>query len=208
MITSKEFWNKRSRIYDDQVGPMYEDAYRKTIANTLKYMKQEDVVLDFACGTGIVTLSLAAHAKEVMAIDIADEMIAITKKKVEEQQLSNVRVAQLDLFDESLKANSFNLIAANNVLLYVENIEEVLKRIHNLLKPDGIFVSATDCLGGLPTKEGLQKFWRSRTGKMPYVAFYTQKRLENIIAQNGFDVLERENLFPAPPNLFVAAKKK
>ena len=28
-----------------------------------------------------------------------------------------------------------------------------------------------------------------------------------IIAQNGFTVLERENLFPNPPNLFVAARK-
>ena len=43
---------------------------------------------------------------------------------------------------------------------------------------------------------------------MPYVAFYTMKGLERTIAQNGCTVLDQENLFPAPPNLFVAAKKE
>ena len=35
--------------------------------------------------------------------------------------------------------------------------------------------------------------------------------VKNIIFRSddtGFTVLERENLFPAPPNLFVAAQKK
>ena len=30
--------------------------------------------------------------------------------------------------------------------------------------------------------------------------------MEQVIAAGGFTVLERENLFPAPPNLFVAAR--
>ena len=32
--------------------------------------------------------------------------------------------------------------------------------------------------------------------------------LEGKVAAAGFEVLETENLFPAPPNLFVAARKK
>ena len=38
---------------------------------------------------------------------------------------------------------------------------------------------------------------------MPYVAFFTQRGLERKIARSGFDILERENLYPNPPNLFV-----
>ena len=69
-----------------------------------------------------------------------------------------------------------------------------------------MFLSATDCLGEKITKVGVQKFLRSRTGKMPYVAFFTQRSLEKKVAAGGFDVLERANLYPAPPNLFLAAK--
>ena len=82
-----------------------------------------------------------------------------------------------------------------------------MARICALLKPGGMFLSASDCLGGSLTKVAIRKFWHSRTGKMPYVAFFTQKSLAKKIARNGFEVLETANLFPAPPNLFVAAKK-
>lgn len=71
-----------------------------------------------------------------------------------------------------------------------------------------MFLSATDCLGERLTREGVRKWWRSHTGKMPYVSFDRMHTLEASIATAGFEVLETENLFPAPPNLFVAARKK
>jgi hypothetical protein len=93
------------------------------------------------------------------------------------------------------------------VLLYLPDLPAALARIRELLKPGGMFLSATDCLGSRPSAVGLKKLVKSRTGSMPYVAFFTQRGLARRIAQNGFTVLERENLFPNPPNLFVAARK-
>ena len=115
---------------------------------------------------------------------------------------------EIDLFDPTLPEGSFDAVMAFNVLLYVDNFEEVMVRIQKLLKPGGVFLSATDCLGWNFSKSARMKFWRSRTGKMPYVGFFSQKGLIKKIEQGGFTVLETENLFPSPPNLFVAAKKK
>ena len=204
MITCKDFWNQRSRIYDDQVGPQYAAAYDKTVSLTLKYLNPEDRVLEFACGTGIVTLQVAPHVAHVRAIDISDEMVARAKAKA--GSISNVEITQTDLFDPCLEEGTFDAVMAFNVLCYVENPQQALARIRSLLKPGGMFLSATDCLGEKITKVGMKKFWKSHTGSMPYVAFYSMKKLEEEIAQAGFTVLERENLFPAPPNLFVAAR--
>ena len=120
--------------------------------------------------------------------------------------MQNVEISQTDLFDPCLEPGSFDAVTAFNVLCYVDNPQEVLARIRSLLKPGGIFLSATDCLGEKLTKVGIKKFWKSHTGSMPYVAFYSMKKMEQVIAAGGFTVLERENLFPAPPNLFVAAR--
>ena len=165
-------------------------------------------VLDFACGTGLVTLPVAQMAAEVCAIDISDEMVRHLKEKIAEQGVGNVSVSCMDLFDDSLRPDSFDAVVACNVLLYLENRAEVLTRIHELLRPEGVFLSATDCLGERLTREGVRKWWRSHTGKMPYVSFDRMHTLEASIAAAGFEVLETENLFPAPPNLFVAARKK
>ena len=59
MVTPREFWNLRSRTYDQQSGEEYEKAYEKTVANTLKYLKGDFRVLEFACGTGITTVAIA-----------------------------------------------------------------------------------------------------------------------------------------------------
>ena len=206
MITCKDFWNQRSRISDDQVGYQYAAAYDKTVAHTLKYLKPEDKVLDFACGTGIITLQVAPLVSQVRAIDISDEMATKAAAKVKEAGLTNTEVTNTDLFDPSLPEGSFDVVMAFNVLCYVDNAQQVLSRIRSLLKPGGLFLSATDCLGEKITKVGVKKFWKSHTGSMPYVAFYSMKKLEAEIARAGFTVLERENLFPAPPNLFVAAR--
>ena len=207
-IAPREFWNRRSQHYDEQSGAAYADAYRKTAERIRPYLTPNDRVLDFACGTGLVTLPVAQMAAEVCAIDISDEMVRHLKKKIAEQGVGNVSASCMDLFDESLRPGSFDAVVACNVLLYLENRAEVLARIHELLRPEGMLLSATDCLGERLTREGVRKWWRSHTGKMPYVSFDRMHTLEASIAAAGFEVLETENLFPAPPNLFVAARKK
>ena len=208
MKTPQAFWNFRALNYDAQIGPMYEDAYRRTAENSLKYLNAGDNVLEFACGTGIVTAAVAPHVSAIRAIDISDEMVARASEKMAALGHKNVDVTQTDLFDPTLPEGSFDAVMAFNVLLYVDNFEEVMVRIQKLLKPGGVFLSATDCLGWNFSKSARMKFWRSRTGKMPYVGFFSQKGLVKKIEQGGFTVLETENLFPSPPNLFVAAKKK
>lgn len=207
MVTPREFWNMRSRTYDQQSGEEYARAYEKTVSNTLKYLSGEARVLEFACGTGITTVAIAPHVSFVRAIDISDEMVGKAREKIQTLGLSNVELSQTDLFDPCLEEGSFDAVTAFNVLLYVENRAEVLERIRSLLKPGGMFLSATDCLGEGITRVGIRKFWKSHTGSMPYVAFDSRKKLEGEIARAGFTVLERENLFSTPPNLFVAAKK-
>lgn len=207
MITRETFWNHRALNYDEMIGPMYEDAYRRTAEHARSHLFPEDHVLDFACGTGIVTQAIAPHAAYVRAIDISGEMVDRARAKMARCGLTNVEVTQTDLFDPSLLPGSFDVVTAFNVLLYVDNFDAVMARIWELLKPGGVFLSATDCLGGNFSKAAIQKFWRSHTGKMPYVGFFTQKSLIQKIARCGFEVLETENLFPSPPNLFIAAQK-
>lgn len=207
MKTPQTFWNLRAQSYDDQVGPIYEAAYRHTAEKTLKYLNPEDYVLDFACGTGIVTALIAPHVSQIHAIDISSEMVSRATQKMNSLSFSNVQVTHTDLFDPSIPEGAFDAVLAFNVLLYVDNFDDVMLRIRSLLKPDGVFLSATDCLGWNFSKSAILKFWRSRIGKMPYVGFFTQKGLIQKIESSGFTILEHENLFPSPPNLFIAAKK-
>ena len=67
---------------------------------------------------------------------------------------------------------------------------------------------ATDCLKHSFTKEALRKWYRSRTGKMPFVEFYTPESLEQMIENRGFEIMEREALFERPGQLFSGRQEK
>ena len=202
----QEFWNTRARNYDRTSGKIYAETYDQTAQRSLKYLNPSDRVLEFACGTGLLTLRLAPHVAYLRGIDISPQMADIAREKA--RGLSNVEITDTDLFDPCLEPGSFDAVCAYNVLLYLPDLPAVLTRIRELLKPGGMFLSATDCLGARPSVMGLKKLVNSRTGKMPYVAFHTRRGLERKIEQAGFTILERENLFPNPPNLFVAARKE
>lgn len=205
--TAREFWDRRARVYDADAGAFYAEAYRETAECFRRYLKPTDAVLDFACGTGIVTLDIAQDVKSVHAIDISGEMAERARAKVLARGAENVTVEQLDLFDDALAEGSFDAVLACNVLLYVTPRAEVLARIRALLRSGGMFLSVGDCLGEGITRERMKKWWELKTGKRPFVSFDTMAGLTREIADAGFTVLETENLFPAPPNLFVAARK-
>lgn len=205
--TAKEFWDRRAAVYDADAGVFYREAYEKTTACMRKYLKPTDTVLDFACGTGIVTLSLSPDVKELRGIDISDEMIRRAQGKAAAQDIANVLLTQTDLFDAALAPASFDAVLACNVLLYVEQRAAVLARVRELLKADGKLLVVSDCLGEGFTRERVRKWLEYHTGKRPFVAFDTRRTLEADILSAGFTVLEQEDLFSSPPNRFLAAQR-
>lgn len=130
MPTVSEFWDGRAQNYDAQVGTHYAEAYEKTAACFKKYLKPTDTVLDFACGTGIVTFAVAPSVQSVRAIDVSGEMVRRAQKKIERQGAENVTVTQTDLFDGCLAEGSFNAVLACNVLLYIEDRSAALACAH------------------------------------------------------------------------------
>ena len=203
----REYWNARAKSYDSSVGGIYADAYKKTASRSLDYLKAEDDVLEFACGTGVVTLSLAPHVKSLTAIDISDGMIREAREKAGDHY-PNLTFKNTGLWSDELVRESFDVVGAYNVLLYLEEPEKAIRRIYELLKPGGVFLSVTDCLGGVPTVAAAKRFGRVLKGEIPRVSFFTPSSLARRIEAGGFAVLEKENLYHRPPNLFIAAKKR
>ena len=128
----KEFWNKMSKGYDAQVKSKFNEAYNKTIEITKKYLKNTDIVLDYACGTGITTIELCENVKDINAIDISENMINIAKEKSEKRNIKNIQFNVVDIYDKRLKKGSFDVIMGFNILYFIRDIDNVIKRINEL----------------------------------------------------------------------------
>lgn len=146
MNKSEKFWDKMANYYD-RVEKKDELTYIKIIEKTKKYLKINDVVLDYGCGTGLISNEIADNVKVIHAIDISSKMIEIAKKKADGRKIENIDYAHSTIFDERYKRCSFDVILVFYILHLLEDPHKVMQRINELLKPGGLIISATPCMG-------------------------------------------------------------
>lgn len=98
-------------------------------------------VLDFGCGTGLLSQKISPFAKEVIALDISEGMI----EELDKKELTNVE-AVVDILSRGLAAqhpafrNQFDVVVASSVCGFIPNLQDTVSLIYTLLENDGIFV--------------------------------------------------------------------
>jgi ArsR family transcriptional regulator len=97
-------------------------------------------VVDFGCGTGVLTVEIARWAKRVVAIDRNGSALASAKERLAHAELSNVTFLEADLHKLPLPAGKKDLVVVSQSLHHVERPQAVLEEAARLLKPDGRIV--------------------------------------------------------------------
>ena len=117
----------------------------KAIANLLitatpkgKQMK----ALDFGAGSGLLSLLLKDHLKEITLMDSSEGMINISKEKIAEGKFENLKTVHLNLEKDAFTGN-YDLIFSQMVFHHVEDIDGILEKFHSFLNPGG-FVAIAD----------------------------------------------------------------
>jgi 2-polyprenyl-3-methyl-5-hydroxy-6-metoxy-1,4-benzoquinol methylase len=102
-------------------------------------------VLEIACGSGLVTIPLAAQGLEVTGVDLAHSMLEHGRKKAEKQKL-NVRWVEADARSFELGTQfQFILLTGNafQAFLRRQDQEALLASVKRHLAPNGIFAFET-----------------------------------------------------------------
>lgn len=206
MKSPEKFWDRMAQAPAKQ-GENTIQPYDKSVEDTKKHLNSNDILLDFGCGTGETSTQFAGNVKEIHAIDTSSKVIGIAKRAAAEREIENIHFAQATIFDARYKKESFTVITSFNVLKFIEDLDSVMQRIHDLLKPGGLFISATGCMGEKKTFLTMLLSLLSRIGIVPFMQFYKISELENIITAGNFQIIESEKLPNTQPNSFIVAKK-
>lgn len=98
-------------------------------------------VLEVGCGTGFFTLPIARLLRErgsLVAMDLLPMSIEAVTKKVQTENLKNVRVIQGDALNTQLAAESLDAILIFGVIpAPMLPMERLLSEMHRILKPGG-----------------------------------------------------------------------
>jgi len=212
MNKSQIFWDKQAKRYDYSER-QFEPVFNEVIAKTKEYLNANDNVLDFGCATGTKTLELAGATNQILGIDISDEMIKEATKKKKELKIMNASFIQGTIFKNDFEKSSFDRIISYGVIHLLDDSEKEIKRIHELLKPGGLFISTTACLKDkMALKNRLEfstYFLIKKLGIFPlHLNMFRTSDVEKLIISQDFNLVKSEKIFHGITISFIVARKQ
>lgn len=208
---AQKFWDKQAKKYDYSER-QFDLVFKEIILRTKNHLTIDDKVLDFGCATGTKTIELADSVKYIHGFDISTEMINEAKKKINESNLKNTIFEQGDIFDSDYEIASFDKIISYGVIHLLNDSDKVIRRLHDLLKPGGLFISSTACLKDKMAFKNRLEFNAFLLIKkleiFPlHLNMFKPENVEEIITNQGFQIVKTETIFHGITISFIIAKK-
>jgi ubiquinone/menaquinone biosynthesis C-methylase UbiE len=139
---TRDWFGGWSNEYDRTLGRL--DFHRDLLDLVVKSsaVKQNDMVLDIGCGTGLLSLKfLRVSDCFITAVDNSREMMSLFEDKIRKLKIEKQVVCKL-MDADSLKfpANTFDVVASTVTLHHLKEKLNPLKKINRILKPGGTFI--------------------------------------------------------------------
>jgi ubiquinone/menaquinone biosynthesis C-methylase UbiE len=157
MNNEKRDFNKDAAMWDENPGRVkVTNDIADTIIDKISLAKNMEV-LDFGCGTGLLSLRLIPFVHSVTGIDSSGGMLEVFKSKIKKQNLDTVKLCLMDMEKGDVLSGAYHLIASSMTLHHIKEIQPLLKQFQRILLPSGIIAVAD-----LDLDEG--KFHEDSTG--------------------------------------------
>ncbi|MCD7059591.1 class I SAM-dependent methyltransferase [Pelagibacterium xiamenense] len=190
MTELSRFWDNIADKYASQ--PVAdEDAYQTKLKVTRTYFTPESEVLEFGCGTGSTAIAHAPFVKHIQAIDFSARMLEIARERARAANVENVTFARDDIGTLDASPASFDAVLGLSVLHLLKNRDAVIAKVYQLLKPGGVFVTSTACLGDTLMMRliGVIGPLGRAAGLLPELNVMTHAQLLKAYTDAGFEIV-------------------
>jgi 2-polyprenyl-3-methyl-5-hydroxy-6-metoxy-1,4-benzoquinol methylase len=181
-IYNKGYFN--GEVYNNYLKE--EDYRRRVFQSKLKLIKKyipcEGSVLDIGCGMGFFLMEMQKSGYHVNGLEISAYAADIALEKV------GAHINCGNLLNTSLKLKHFDIITLWDVLEHLYNPVESLKKISQIINPDGVLIIETLNISSLTAKI-LKDNWPLYYP--PYhLYYYNYSSLSRLLEKTGFKIIK------------------
>ena len=142
MTEEADYWDGQAATFDHEpdhglLDPQVRQAWRRLLLAELP--PAPAAIADLGCGTGTLSVLLAAEGYAVTGLDFAPEMVRAARAKARAAGVS-ARFELSDAAAPTLPAASFDVVLARHVLWAMPDTDEALEAWLRLLLPGGLLV--------------------------------------------------------------------
>jgi ubiquinone/menaquinone biosynthesis C-methylase UbiE len=202
---AEKFWDRAAKSYDRE-EKKDEKIYQQILEKLNTHLKSTDHVLDFGCGTGLISNKLTTVVEKIHGIDVSSKMIEIAREKAKNQSLKNITYEHATLFDNRLEQGTYDAVLSFYILHLLDDAQMAIEKTHELLKTDGLLISVTPCMGEKPLMKSLFAFL-SKLKLVPKIKSFKQNDLVQLLTTAGFEIIVNEKLSNTSNQYFIVAKK-
>ena len=142
MTEEAGYWDSQAATFDHEpdhglLDPRVKQAWRRLLLSELP--PAPAAVADLGCGTGTLSVLLAAEGYTVTGLDFAPQMIRAARAKARAAGVS-ARFELSDAATPTLPAASFDVVLARHVLWALPDADSALDAWLRLLLPGGVLL--------------------------------------------------------------------
>ncbi len=129
-------------IYDELMAEVDYDKWLNYIIKTLEeYKLGANELAEIGCGTGTMSLLLAAKGYDMIGLDLSEDMLMVAREKALDEGL-DIMFLQQDMTKFELFGSVDAIIATCDSLNYItpKKIGKVFEQVHFYLNPGGVFI--------------------------------------------------------------------
>jgi len=168
----KSAFDDKSKTWDTELKIKRAKRISDEIIKRLP-LKPKDEVLEFGCGTGLISFNLLNYAKHFTLLDNSEGMIAVVNEKITKLHLKNIMPVWGDITSNQIIAKRYDALYSSMALHHVIDIEQIGKIFSDLIADNGYL-----CIVDLTEEDG---------------TFH--KDDNDFIGHNGFNVIKLAAVF-------------
>lgn len=134
-------WDVFSGVYDTAEKVYNGRVYTHTGEIVAEYIDPCDRVLECACGTGAISICIAAKALSLVATDMSVGMLRQCEKKL--QNCYNAKIRKADITNLKVSDGSFDKVVAGNVLHLLDDPAKAVSELKRVCRPGGLIILPT-----------------------------------------------------------------
>ncbi len=135
------FWDNVAGVYDIFVNLINRKTHLRLREIVRGLIKPDDIVLECACGTGLLSAVIAAKCRRLTATDFSRKMLRRAEKNC--RAFRNITYAQTDITALPFADGSFDKVVAGNVIHLLDNPLTALRELNRVCKDGGMLIIPT-----------------------------------------------------------------
>ena len=135
------FWDNVAGVYDIFVNLINRKTHIRLREIVRGLIKPDDIVLECACGTGLLTAVIAPKCRHLTATDFSRKMLRRAEKNC--RAFRNITYAKTDITALPFADGSFDKVVAGNVIHLLDNPLTALRELNRVCRDGGMLIIPT-----------------------------------------------------------------